>query len=125
MPDRVFLVIGGLVATAAVALGAMGAHMLKDKLTAEQLTTFETAVRYQMYHAFALILVGLVMRGGSNAVLATSGWLFVVGMLLFPGGIYGWLFTGFKPLVHIVPVGGSLWIVAWLCFALGCWKSGG
>jgi uncharacterized membrane protein YgdD (TMEM256/DUF423 family) len=102
----------------------MGAHMLKEKLTPEQLVTFETAVRYQMYHSFGLILVGLAARDGSNGLLATAGWLFVVGLLLFSGGIYGWLFTAIKPLVHIVPVGGSLWIVAWICFAFGCWKSG-
>jgi uncharacterized membrane protein YgdD (TMEM256/DUF423 family) len=124
MQGKLFLVLGGLLAAAAVALGAMGAHMLKEKLTAEQLVTFETAVRYQMYHSFGLILVGLAARGGGNGLLAAAGWLMVVGLLLFSGGIYGWLFTGIKPLVHIVPVGGSLWIVAWVCFAMGCWKSG-
>ncbi len=120
MPGRAFCLIGGLSAAAAVGLGALGAHFLKGKLSPEQLTTFETAVRYQMYHALALVLTGLALRGGTSGLLTAAGCLFVVGLLLFPGGIYAWLFTGIKPFVHIVPVGGSLWIVAWICFAIGC-----
>ena len=124
MADRTFLAIGGLVAAASVGLGAIGAHLLQGKLTPEQLVTYETAVRYQMYHAIALILTGLALRGGNSGLLTVTGWLFVVGLLLFPGGIYGWLFTGIRPFVRVVPFGGSLWIVAWVCFAVGCCKSG-
>lgn len=118
MAGRSFLVLGGLIAATGVALGAMGAHLLKDKLSADQLANFETAVRYQMYHAIALVLVGLAAGRGASGLLNVSGWLFIAGIALFSGGLYGWIFTGIKPFVHIVPIGGTLWIVAWVCFAI-------
>jgi uncharacterized membrane protein YgdD (TMEM256/DUF423 family) len=123
MQGKLFLIIGGYLAAAAVGLGAMGAHLVRDKLTVEQLAIFEMAARYQMYHSVGLILAGLATRSGNHALLLAAGWLFLTGILLFSGGIYGWLYTGFKPLAHIVPIGGSLWLVAWVCFANGCWSS--
>ena len=117
MPGRRFLMLGGLLAAVGVALGAMGAHLLKEKLSVEQLASFETAVRYQMIHAIALILVGLAAGRGSTGLLTAAGWLFIAGIVLFSGGLYGWIFTGIKPFVHVVPIGGTLWIVAWLLFA--------
>ena len=118
MIGRSFLTLGGFFAAIAVALGAMGAHLLKEKLSIEQLANFETAVRYHMYHAIALILVGLAAGRGPTGLLTAAGWLFVAGIMLFSGGLYGFIFTGIKPFVHIVPIGGTLWIVAWVCFAL-------
>lgn len=118
MQGRWFLVLGGLLAAAAVGLGAIGAHLLKQKLPAEQLANFETAVRYQMYHAIGLILVGLAARSSASGLLSVAGGLFLIGVLLFSGGIYGWIFTSFKPFVHIVPIGGTLWILAWICLAV-------
>ena len=123
MHGRIFLRLGGLLAAVAVAMGALGAHLLKEKLSAEQFANFETALRYQMYHAIALVLVGLAAgrnsagRKGANW-LAAAGWLFVAGILLFSGGLLGWIFTAVKPFVHVVPIGGTLWILAWLCFAI-------
>lgn len=118
MAGRWFLFLGGILAAVGVGLGAMGAHLLKDKLSPEGLANFETAVRYQMYHAIALVLVGLAAGRGTSGMLNVSGWLFLAGIAVFSGGLYGWIFTSIKPFVHIVPIGGTLWIVAWVCFAI-------
>jgi uncharacterized membrane protein YgdD (TMEM256/DUF423 family) len=76
------------------------------------------AVRYQMYHALALILVGLLWPRFASRVLAAAGGLMLVGIVLFSGGVYAYLATGIKPFVHVVPIGGTLWIVAWLLLAV-------
>jgi uncharacterized membrane protein YgdD (TMEM256/DUF423 family) len=118
MAGRGFIFLGAIFAAIGVALGAMGAHALEEWLTDHPKHNFETAVRYQMVHAIALILVGLAAGRGSTGWLTASGWLFCAGILLFSGGLYGWIFTSVKPFVHIVPVGGTLWIIAWVCFAI-------
>ena len=118
MSERGWIVVGALLAGTAVALGAMGAHALKGKLEPEQMLNFETAVRYQMYHSLALILVGIVAARGTTTCLTASGWLFLGGILLFSGGLYGWIFTAIKPFVHVVPIGGTLWIIGWVTFAV-------
>ena len=118
MGGRGFLFIGSLLAGCGVALGALGAHALKDKLPIDQMANFETAVRYQMYHAMALVLVGLAANRNASRLLSIAGWMFAVGILLFSGGLYGWIFTSIKPFVHIVPIGGTIWIIAWVCFAI-------
>jgi len=123
MRGKVFLVIGGIAAGCAVAAGALGAHALEDKLTADQMNSFDTAVRNQMYHALALISVGLLVAPQGSRLLATAGWMFTAGILLFSGGIYAWLFTGVKPFVHIVPIGGVIWILGWICFVIATCKS--
>lgn len=121
MSDRTWIILGALLAGIAVAFGAMGAHALKGKIDPDQMLNFETAVRYQMYHSLALILVGIVAARGTSACLTASGWLFLAGILLFSGGLYGWIFTAVKPFVHVVPIGGTLWIIAWVTFAVSQW----
>ena len=118
MSDRIWIILGAILAGTAVALGAMGAHALKGKIDPEQMLNFETAVRYQMYHSLALILVGIVAARGTTTCLTGSGWLFLGGILLFSGGLYGWIFTAIKPFVHVVPIGGTLWIIGWVTFAV-------
>jgi uncharacterized membrane protein YgdD (TMEM256/DUF423 family) len=120
---RFWIPIGALAAGIAVALGAMGAHALEEYLlTHDPKHNFETAVRYQMYHALALIFVGILAARAQSGLLNVAGWLFLLGILLFSGGLYGWLFTGIKPFVHIVPIGGTAWIVAWVCLAISQFK---
>jgi len=119
MPGRIWIILGALFAGLAVALGALGAHALEEYLKQnDPRHNFETAARYQMYHALALVLLGLAASQRSIAIQTAAGWLFVAGILLFSGGLYGWIFTAIKPFVHIVPIGGVLWICGWLCFAL-------
>ena len=89
--DRLFLSIGALSAFLAVGAGAFGAHALRERLAADLLDVFETGARYQMYHALALIAVGLVLGRlsvGGSAWLSASGWLFVAGTVLFSGSLY-------------------------------------
>jgi uncharacterized membrane protein YgdD (TMEM256/DUF423 family) len=103
-----------------VAAGAMGTHLLKESWhwAPEKLETYEVAVRYQMYHALALVLVGLLAPRFGSRLLSAAGWLLLAGIVLFSGGIYAFLVTEVKALVHVVPIGGTGWIVAWALLAL-------
>ncbi|REK17214.1 MAG: DUF423 domain-containing protein [Planctomycetota bacterium] len=120
MSGSVWIAIGAVLAGLGVAAGAIGAHVLKETLKVEPsvLETYETAVRYQIYHALALIVVGLLAARGSSGLLNATGILFALGIVLFSGGIYAWLATGVRPFIMVVPVGGSAWILAWLMLAV-------
>ena len=82
------------------------------------LETFETAARYQMYHAFALIAVAWVASRWPGSLVNASGWLFVAGTVLFSGSLYALVFTGIRGLGAITPLGGVCFIAAWICLAL-------
>jgi uncharacterized membrane protein YgdD (TMEM256/DUF423 family) len=115
-PARVFA-YGTLSAAIAVGLGAFGAHALKSMLTPAELSTYETAVRYQMYHALALLGAGLGGRFWApqtpqNFVLA--GWCFAVGTVLFSGSLYALSLTSALWLAYITPVGGILFVAGWI-----------
>lgn len=94
-----------------VALGAFGAHGLKNRLTPEMLTVFETGVRYQAYHALGLLLLA-ALRGPDKA-----GWCFVGGILLFSGSLYALALTGVRWLGAITPLGGLLFLAGWALLA--------
>jgi uncharacterized membrane protein YgdD (TMEM256/DUF423 family) len=116
--DRRFLLIGSLLALLGVALGAFGAHGLKSRLSAEMLAVFETGVRYQMYHAFAILFVALVIgQIGAARLLVVAGWLFCAGVVLFSGSLYAVALSGIGPLGAIAPVGGVLFLGGWACLA--------
>ncbi len=117
--NQLFFLLGSLTGGLAVALGAFGAHALKARLTLEQLATFETGVRYQMYHALALLAVALAMaRVPSTSLLNAAGWLFVAGTLLFSGSLYLLCFTRKRWLGAVTPFGGLAFIAGWACLAL-------
>jgi len=120
MTGKFWLTAGALCAGVGIAAGAVGTHFLKEalKLPQAQLDTYEVAVRYQMYHAFGLMIVGLLADRWTGRLWSVVGAGFLTGIVLFSGGLYGWLMTDIKPLVHIVPVGGMIWIVAWLLLAV-------
>jgi uncharacterized membrane protein YgdD (TMEM256/DUF423 family) len=120
--DRTFLVIGALSALLGVAAGAFGAHSLRDRLTADMLAIFETGARYQMYHAFALIAVAWAQTRWSSGLLTTSGWLFVLGTLLFSGSLYVLSLSGIRWLGAITPLGGVAFLGGWLLLALTAWR---
>jgi uncharacterized membrane protein YgdD (TMEM256/DUF423 family) len=122
MPVSLFLVLGGLLAAVAVALGAIGAHALKAHLTPQQLETFHTAVHYHMIHAIGLILVGLLSLHRRSMAFDLAGWAMLVGIVLFSGGLYVWVGTGSRALMYLVPVGGTAFIVGWLALAVGGWR---
>ena len=115
--DRLFFAIGSLSAFIGVALGAFAAHALKTRLDASLLTTFETGVRYQMYHALALLAVGWAHTRWPGTMLTVSGWLFVAGTLLFSGSLYALSLSGLRWLGAITPLGGLALLAGWLCLA--------
>ncbi|MBA3852892.1 MAG: DUF423 domain-containing protein [Gemmatimonas sp.] len=117
---RHFATIGALSAALAVAAGAFGAHALRSKVEPRLLEVFETAARYQMYHALALLAVAwLVGQGGRAEAPATwAGWCFVAGTLLFSGSLYAMTFTGIRALGAITPLGGVAFIAGWVMLAV-------
>ena len=121
--DRVFFALGALAAFIGVALGAFAAHGLKARLDATMLATFETGVRYHMYHALALLAVGWAATRWPGAAVNASGWLFVAGIVLFSGSLYILSLTGVRWLGAITPVGGLAFLAGWLCLAWAAWKA--
>jgi uncharacterized membrane protein YgdD (TMEM256/DUF423 family) len=120
--ERVFFLLGSLSALIAVAAGAFGAHTLRDHIPADLLATFETGVRYQMYHALALLAVAWAVTRWTNSLTTLAGWLFVAGTLIFSGSLYALSLTGARWLGAITPLGGVAFIGGWLCLALVAWR---
>ncbi len=112
-----FLVLGAVFAGVAVALGAFGAHALRDKVTADKLAVYQTGVQYQMYHGFALIAVGLLAAiKGVTPPLTYAGWLFTVGIVLFSGSLYILTGSRSKAIGIVTPFGGLAFMVGWVLF---------
>lgn len=116
--DRLFLMIGALSAGLGVAAGAFGAHALRARLEPRLLEVFETAVRYQMYHALALLAAAWLASRVPGSMSTAAGWLFVAGSVIFSGSLYAMVFTGVRALGAITPIGGVCFIAGWVCLAL-------
>ena len=115
--DRLFFALGCLSGFLGVALGAFGAHALKGRLDVELLATFEVGVRYQMYHALALLAVGWAYTRWPGTLVNASGWLFVAGSVIFSGSLYALSLSGVRWLGAITPIGGLGLLAGWLCLA--------
>lgn len=120
--SRLFLILGSLSAFLGVALGAFGAHALKEKLAQDMLSIFETGVRYQMYHAFGLIAVAWVMSQWPQANAHFAGWLFVGGTVCFSVSLYALSLTGLRWFGAVTPVGGLMFLAGWLWLAWSVWR---
>ena len=123
--DRVFITIGAFSGFMGVAAGAFGAHALRDRLSAAMLQTFQTGVTYQMYHALALLGVGILLGRFSvdgSPWLTAAGWLFLIGTLLFSGSLYLLALTDTTWLGAITPFGGLAFLVGWTLLAIGVWR---
>jgi len=137
MSPKVWLVLGAILAGLSVYAGAYRSHSLERKLIAEweqspesernhdlgvkkQLDNFDIGVRYQMIHAFALIVVGIMAQLAPGRWWLFAGLSFLVGEVLFPGALYGLVFTGDERCKAAVPIGGVLFILGWVCVAAGC-----
>lgn len=116
--DRLFFALGSVSALVSVAAGAFGAHALRARLSPDHLTVFETASRYQMYHALALLAVGWAATRWPAPLLHWAGWLFVLGTVLFSGSLYVLALTGIRWLGVITPLGGAAFLAGWLCLLL-------
>lgn len=122
--SRLFLAAGAVSGALAVAAGAFGAHALRSRLDAADLAIFETAVRYQMYHALALIAVAWAVTVAPEASsVRWSGWLFVAGTVIFSGSLYLLVLTDTRWLGAITPIGGIAFIAGWLCLAATALRS--
>jgi len=111
--------IGALLGFLAVALGAFGGHALSDYLSPERMQTWQTAARYQIVHAVALIAIAAALERGTTRAIAAAGWLFVIGTVLFSGSLYVFVLTGMRLLGAITPFGGAMLMTGWLCLAVG------
>ena len=116
--DRTFLLIGAVAGFTGVTLGAFGAHALRGRLSPEMLVVFETGVRYQMYHALAILATGLIAARMGGWLIVAAGWLFTAGIVLFSGSLYLMAFTGVTLLGAITPIGGVAFLLGWACLAL-------
>ena len=115
--ERIFFSLGALLAGIAVGLGAFGAHALSGTLGPEDLVTFETGVRYQMYHALALLAVAWAVGRWEAVHLDRAGWLFLFWILVFSGSLYILVLTGQRWLGAVTPLGGLAFIAGWLLLA--------
>jgi uncharacterized membrane protein YgdD (TMEM256/DUF423 family) len=111
-----WIVVGAVSMAVGVALGAFGAHALRDSLTAKELDWWRTAQEYQVWHALGLVLLGLLDPSGRR--LAAVGWLFVVGTLVFSGTLYAMALGGPPWLGAVTPIGGASFIAGWIALAL-------
>ena len=118
--SRHFIPLAALSAFISVAAGAFGAHSLAGVLPPDRLAVFETAARYQMYHALALLLVGWLAAQTPSRALRVAGWLFVAGTLLFSGSLYALTLSGVGWLGAITPLGGLGFLGGWLALAWAC-----
>jgi uncharacterized membrane protein YgdD (TMEM256/DUF423 family) len=123
MMEKTFVILGALSAFIGVAAGAFGAHGLKRVLGADMLAVFDVGVRYQLVHALALVAVAWVQSRWPSTLITASGWLFVIGTILFSGSLYALSVSGMRGLGLITPFGGVAFLVGWACMAWGVWKA--
>lgn len=123
MNQRTSLVAGSLLGLLGVALGAFGAHALKAMLIESgRLDTYELAVRYQFYHAFALLVVGILQQTISGNYLKAASVFLLTGTVLFSGSLYVLCFSTSTGIALVTPFGGVLMILGWLMLALAVWN---
>jgi uncharacterized membrane protein YgdD (TMEM256/DUF423 family) len=132
MPGKWIAIVGALLAAAGVGLGAFGAHGLEDYLRqlrgeenlAKRVAWFDTAVRYQLYHALGMIAVAALAAGQASGWHRGAAALFVVGILLFSGSLYAMTFAGdeWRKLGMVTPLGGLAFIAGWVLVAVAAWQ---
>ena len=115
--ERLFVGLGASFAFIGVAAGAFGAHALQTRLSPERMATFEVAVRYQMYHALALLAVAWATTRWPTSGANAAGWLFVFGIVVFSGTVYGLALGGPRWLGAITPIGGLSFLTGWAILA--------
>ena len=128
MKNKNYLAAATLLAALAIALGAFGAHGLKQLISVEKLETFKTGVQYQFYHAIAIALVVLISQFLDNQWIKRSIWFFIVGIIGFSGSLY--LFTYFavinteggKWIGIVTPIGGLCFLIGWILLTIGLLK---
>jgi uncharacterized membrane protein YgdD (TMEM256/DUF423 family) len=119
---KVFVILAAVLGGLSVAAGAFGAHALRTLLEPRMLEAFETAARYQMYHALALFAAAWLHQQTRAPAALLAGWAFAAGVLLFCGSIYAMAFTGIRGLGVITPIGGLAFLAGWVALAVAAMK---
>ena len=122
MNQKSLLIIASITGFTGVALGAFGAHGLRGMVPMELLVTFETGVRYQMYHTFALIAAALLFGKAETKKLRWAAVFFVIGILLFSGSLYAMTFSGIRMFGAVTPFGGVSFLAGWISLLLAVMK---
>lgn len=123
-----FIKTAAIIGLLSVALGAFAAHALKESISDYAVNIFETGVRYQFYHVFALLAAGILYKEFPNTFIRWSGILFIAGIILFSGSLYfltyikGAVMPGYNWVGAITPIGGLAFILGWLSLFIGCRK---
>jgi uncharacterized membrane protein YgdD (TMEM256/DUF423 family) len=120
--DRLWLALAATYGFLAVALGAFGAHALKQRLSVEMLAVWRTGVEYQFYHALALLLLGLLVRQTPSVALNASGVCFGLGVLLFSGSLYALALSGVRVFGAVTPIGGLFFLTGWILLGYAALK---
>lgn len=121
---RTFLMLAASFGFTGVALGAFAAHGLKGRLSPEYLAIFQTGVQYQLIHALALLGVAVLANTLPGRLLAWSGALFALGILLFSASLYALTLSGIPRLGIVTPFGGLAFLAGWACLGLAAWRLG-
>jgi uncharacterized membrane protein YgdD (TMEM256/DUF423 family) len=120
---KLFILIGAINAFLAVALGAFGAHGLEGKVEPKYLETWKTGVTYQMFHATGLLIIGVLLgKLPASGLLSWSGWLMLIGIVLFSGSLYVLSVTKISVLGAITPLGGVSFLAAWVLLMIAAVK---
>jgi len=120
--SRPLLIIGALNGFLVVALGAFGAHALRNRIPPDMYTLFQTSVEYQSIHALALLAIGILALHLRSRLLLWSGWLISAGIVLFCGSLYLIAFTGDRSLAMLTPFGGGALLAGWLALSVAVWR---
>src|SRR4030095_12722594 len=115
--DKTLLWRAALAVFIGVAFGAFGAHGLRGRLSPESLNVFETGVRYQMYHAFALFIVAIALGRFGGWSVRAAGWLFALGIVVFSGSLYALALPGVRTFGALTPIGGLAFLAGWALLA--------
>ncbi|GAA0462567.1 DUF423 domain-containing protein [Alkalibacillus silvisoli] len=119
---KILLMIGAISGFITVALGAFGAHGLENRLSEKMMQTWEKAVQYQMFHTIAIFIASILLLKTELTVFQTSGWAFLVGILIFSGSLYIYSLTSTKFFAMITPIGGLAFLIGWIILAYGVTK---
>lgn len=123
MEIKLFVTLGTLLGAIGVAIGAIGAHLLKDKLSIDQQHIMEIGVRYHMYHALAMIALACALSFFRHDWLIFALWCMFAGTLLFSGSLYLYAITSIRYFAFITPIGGTLLVLSWIIYTLGLVKA--
>jgi uncharacterized membrane protein YgdD (TMEM256/DUF423 family) len=123
--QRKWMMLGAVLTMLSVAIGAFGAHMLKEKIGTDAIAVYETGVQYHMIHAIGLLIIGLTAGHlGPSTKLKWAARLLFIGIIIFSGSLYVLSISGIKILGAITPIGGVAFIVGWLLLAIDVWQRG-